>query len=236
MHEPLDVEALANEVANGNFADARLNSRLKLLLLGLGKNPQLSLPRAFDSAGLEAAYRFFSNVRVMPTDILRPHIRATSERAAGSDFLVVHDTTDFSYRSDGEREGLGRIKKGATGKQAFFLHASLVVAADGSRRPMGLAAMKTWIRGPGPGGFEYLRWEEQCHEASAAVDGHRHAIHVMDREADDYQMFDALIRDGHRFVVRSLNDRIVKTAAGLTKLRATLRLVPAVAERDVKLE
>jgi Transposase DNA-binding/Transposase DDE domain len=237
MDEPLDVEALANEVANENFADGRLNDRLRRLMLGLAKNPQLSLPRAFDSAGLEAAYRFFSNFKVMPADILRPHIKATSERAAGSDFLVVHDTTDFSYRHDGERRGLGRIRRNvATGKQAFLLHASLAIAGDSSHRPLGLAAIKTWVRSEDPSGVEYLRWEEQCHEASAALDGHRHAIHVMDREADDYQMFDALMRDGHRFVVRSLNDRIVETEQGLNKLRATLRLAPAVAERDVKLE
>jgi len=236
MHEPLDVNALADEVANGNFADLRLNDRLRLLVAGLAKNPQLSLPRAFDSAGLEGAYRFFSNFRVMPADILGPHTQATRDRAAGSDFLVVHDTTDFSFRHDGERQGLGRIKKDvATGRQAFFLHASLVVAADGSRRPLGVAAIQTWVRGAGQSGLEYLRWEEQCRKASADLNGHQRAIHVMDREADDYQMFDALIRDGHRFVARSLNDRIVETEEGQSKLRATLRLAPAVAERDVQL-
>jgi hypothetical protein len=235
MHESLDVEALAEEVANGNFADGRLNNRLKLLVLGLARNPQLSLPRAFDSAGLEGAYRFFSNVRVMPDDVLSAHVRATRERAAGTDFLVVHDSTGFLYRCDGERQGLGRAKNGATGKQAFFLHASLAVAADGTRRPLGVAAIKTWVRGSEPSGIEYQRWEEQCRKASEALDGHRHAIHIMDREADDYQMFHALMRDGHRFVVRSLTDRNVETEEGADKLRATLRRAPAVAERDVPL-
>ena len=236
MHEPLDVNALADEVANGNFADPRLNDRLRLVVLGLAKNPQLSLPRAFDSAGLEGAYRFFSNFRVMPAKILGPHTQATRERAAGSDFLIVHDTTDFSYRQDGERQGLGRIRKDvATGKQAFLLHASIAVAADGSRRPLGVAAVKTWVRGSDQSGIEYQRWEEQCRTASAELNGHQHAIHVMDREADDYQMFDALMRDGLRFVARSLSDRIVETEEGQNKLRATLRLAPAVAEREVKL-
>ena len=235
MDEPLDAEALANEVANGNFADARLNERLRQVVGKLATNPQLSLPRVFDSAGLEATYRLLSNVRVMPIDILAPHIQATSARAAGSDFLIVHDTTDFSFRKDGARQGLGRLKSVVGGKQGFFLHASLAVAADGSRRPLGVATIKTWVRGPAPSGIEYQRWEEQCREASANLDGHQHAIHVMDREADDYQMFDALMRDGTRFVARALADRIVVAAEGLDKLRATVRRMPAVAEREVLL-
>jgi hypothetical protein len=236
MAEPLDSEALAKEVANGNFADARLNQRLSAIVRGLAENPQLSLPRAFDSAGLEGAYRFFSNFRVMPADILSSHLRATEERAAGADFLIVHDTTTFQYRYDGEREGLGRVRSNvANGKQAFLLHASLAVAADGTRRPLGVAAIKTWVRGEGPSGIEYLRWEEQCREASTALQAKQHAIHVMDREADDYQMFHALMADGHRFVVRALTDRIVETEHGPDKLRATLRKAPSVAERDVQL-
>ena len=59
--------------------------------------PNVSLPRSFDSAGLEGAYRFWSNVRVTPDDILGPHVEATRARCdAESEFLVVHDTTDFS--------------------------------------------------------------------------------------------------------------------------------------------
>jgi hypothetical protein len=236
MAEPLDVDALAKEVANGNFADERLNQRLGAIVRGLAEHPQLSLPRAFDSAGLEGAYRFFSNFRVMPADILSSHVRATRERAAGSDFLVVHDTTTFQYRDDGERQGLGRVKSNAAkGKQAFFLHASLAVAADGTRRPLGVAAIKTWVRGPGPSGIEYLRWEEQSRQASEALEGQRHAIHVMDREADDYQMFHALTADGLRFVVRALTDRIVETEHRLDKLRATLRRAPCATEREVQL-
>lgn len=237
MGEPLEVEALCDEVANGNFTDRRLNKRLRVIVQGLAVSPQLSLPCVFSGAELEALYRFTSNFRVMPDDILRPHVDATKRRAAGSDFLVVHDTTTFLYRHDGERRGLGRAKtKGTGGKQAFFFHASLAVAADGTRRPLGVAAMKTWVRAdPEPSGIEYQRWEEQARNASAALEGRAYAIHVMDREADDYQMFDALMREGHRFVVRALSDRRVETGAGVGKLRATIRLLPAAAEREVPL-
>ena len=89
--------------------------------------------------------------------------------------------------------------------------------------------MKTWVRGPAPSGIEYQRWEEQCLEASANLGGHQHAIHIMDRESDDYQMLHALMRDCYRFVARALTDRIVVVDESLDRLRATVRRMPAVA-------
>jgi hypothetical protein len=46
--------------------------------MALGANPKASLPRVFDSAGLEAAYRFFSNHWVMPNEILKEHLAGLS--------------------------------------------------------------------------------------------------------------------------------------------------------------
>jgi len=101
---PLEAAALAQEIATSTFEDERLNKRLHALVATLTAEPTRSLPRAFDSAGLEAAYRFFSNHRVTPESILAPHIQATKARCSeeGS-FLVIHDTTTFSYRYNGER-------------------------------------------------------------------------------------------------------------------------------------
>lgn len=236
MQESLDAFALANEVANRNFTDERLTRRLRRIVAGLAADPEASLPRLFDSAGLEAVYRFFSNHRVMPNDILRPHFEATRQRTEGRDFLVVHDTTQFLFRADGEREGLGRVKRStAMSKQGFFLHASLAVAADGTRRPLGAAAFYTWVRGPERSGTEYQRWEAQIRESSQRLGGLEHAIHVMDREADDYQMFDALVADDIRFVARVLTDRRVETNNVVSKLREVVREQPATVEREVPL-
>lgn len=237
MQEPVTTEELAVEVGRGNFEDERLNARLRNLVGRLSVEPKLSLPRVLDSAGLEAAYRFFSNHRVTPDLILQAHFEATRERCeTEGDFLIIHDSTKFLYRYDGEREGLGRVKPGATsGQQAFFAHLSLAVSADGTRRPLGIAAFKTWIRGPQKTGTEYQRWEEQIRESSSHLRATKSAIHVMDREADDYAMFDALMRDGHRFVARSQYDRILETEVGTEKLRAALERVSASAEREVPL-
>src|ERR1051325_3558128 len=183
MLEPITTEELAGEVGRDNFEDERLNNRLRNLIGRLSVEPKLSLPRVLDSAGLAAAYRFFSNHRVPPDSILQAHFDATRERCeVQGDFLIVHDSTKFLYRYDGEREGLGRVKRGSTnGKQAFFAHLSLAISADGTRRPLGIAAFKTWIRGSEKTGTEYQRWEEQIRQSSSRLSAIKSAIHVMDR-------------------------------------------------------
>jgi len=235
MPEPIDVEDLALEVGKANFRDERLNVRLRALVSAVATDPQRSLPGALDEAGLEAAYRFFSNVRVTPDAILTSHIEETRKRCqAEGDFLVLHDTTMFSYRHDGHRQGLGHARPSSKNpKQSFFAHFSLAVTAERTRRPLGVAAVKTWARGPTKTGTEYQRWEEQLRASSARLNGQRHAIHVMDREADDYQMFHALIRDGHRFVARALHDRHLASVE--EKLRAHLSRVSATIECDAPL-
>jgi len=233
---PLDIAALASEVAGSNFDDKRLNARLKLLVEQLAKDPSLSLPQSFDSAGLEAAYRFFSNHRVTSQDILGPHIDATRSRCeAQGDYLVVHDSTTFSYRYDGERKGLGRSQpSNANSSQVLFAHVSLALAADGTRQPLGVAAFKTWTRGATPTGVERKRWEEQFRVASAQLDGRENAIHLADREADSYDMFRELLKDGHRFVVRCQFNRYLDASLGI-KLRDRLASLSSTVDREVPL-
>lgn len=236
--EPLTSAALAQEVANGNFADDRLNRRLHGMVSTLATHSTESLPRAFDSAGLEGAYRFLSNYRVTPEKVLGPHIEATKVRCSEEPtFLVAHDTTTLSYRYNGERKGLGRLQRNRQGSsQAFFAHVSLALTADGTQRPLGVGALHTWTRlGPSKGD-ECLRWEAQALEASRNLDGLKNAVHLMDREADDYQMLSAFLEGGHRFVVRSSSDRRLTTTMGTAKLRETLATAPAMVEREVPLQ
>ena len=118
---------------------------------------------------------------------------------------------------------------------AFFAHVSLAIAADGTRRPLGVAAFKTWVRGPEASSTEYQRWEVQTRSSSAQLQASKTAIHVMDREADDYQMFDALIRDGYRFVARSQYNRRLETELDGAKLHEHFAHVSATIDREVPL-
>jgi hypothetical protein len=237
--DPIEAGELVQEVADSNFEDERLNRRLGAIVAVLASDPTKSLPGLFDSAGLEAAYRFFANHRVTPVEILAPHVAATKERCTQHpEFLIAHDSTTFSYRRDGEREGLGRARRGKTSSaQSFYGHVSLAIASDGTRRPLGLGALRTWTRDAKTKASwnEAWRWEEQVCESSALLDATGRAIHLMDREADDYQMFDALIRGGHRFVARCLFNRWTESPTGDSKLRALFESVAATIDREVSL-
>jgi hypothetical protein len=236
MSDPTDIKNLALEVAGSNFSDERLNSRLRTLVSVLAADPSVSLPRTFDGAGLEAAYRFFSNPRVTPDDILSSHFEATRLRcAAEHEFLVIHDSTTFSYRFDGQRDGLGRAQpRNSNSRQAFFAHASLAVTADGTRRPLGVVALTTWTRGEVRSGVEHLRWEIQARAAASRLGNHDKAIHVMDREADDYEMFVALARGHHRFIVRCQYNRWLEEEPK-TKLKDVLVSLNAAVQRQAHL-
>jgi hypothetical protein len=236
MANSIDIDALAAEVADGNFDDERLNKRLRAIVAGLAASPSRSLPKLFDSAGLEGAYRFFSNPRVSPDDILAAHVETTRQRCQSAvEFLVVHDSTKFSYRFDGEREGLGRAQLGnAKSMQMFFAHVSLAIAADGTRRPLGVAALKTWVRGSSTSGVEYQRWEGQARVASDRLDCRKRAIHLMDREADDYDMFVSLLRDGYRFVVRCQHNRWLEQQ-GPSRLHDVFAQLECTVNRDAPL-
>ncbi len=236
--DPLDVASLASEIADSNFGDDRLNKRLKAIVESLSKDPSKSFPRSFDSAGLEGAYRFFSNQRVTPNNILANHFAATRARceANGGDVLVVHDTSTFSYRFDGEREGLGHIQRSnKNSSQVLFAHVSLALTADETHRPLGIAAVKTWTRAPEPTGTEYQRWEAQFRIASMQLGAHKTAIHLADREADDYEMFYSLQRDELRFVIRCQHNRWLEDAGNKIKLHELFAGIPATIERDVRL-
>ena len=203
----------------------------------LAQEPSSSLPQAFDSAGLEGAYRLCSNQVVTPEGILAPHIAATGSRCeAQGDYLIVHDSTTFSFRFDGERKGLGRIQpSNANSSQVLFAHISLALTADGTRQPLGIAAFKTWTRGAQPTGVERKRWEEQFRVASAQLNGRKNAIHLADREADSYEMFHDLLRDGHRFVVRCQYNRYLAASSGITKLQDQLASLSSTVQREVPL-
>lgn len=170
--------ALAKEMASADLGEPRLARRLGSMVERLAERPDASFPKVFDSAALEAAYRFFGNVAVTPDAILSGHFEGTRKRSIESGrVLVVHDSTTLSFRVDGQRRGLGRLVKSM---QSFYAHVSLVVQADGTRRPLGVAALKTWVRTEGAPS-EQLRWGEQVEAAASRLEAVDNVVHVMDR-------------------------------------------------------
>jgi len=233
---------IGDEVRDAKLGDARLSRRLEILADTMAKDPTRSFPDACgesDSA-LEAAYRFLSNETVTPEGILEPHYRATIERiSAVPEVLVVHDTTEFTF--SGEREGLGRIQGYAKG---FMGHFALTVSADGLREAMGviglLPVFRPWKRVTEHWRKRYhnpekepLRWGKLIDETEQRIGKSTSPIHVMDREADSYEILASLVECKRRFVVRARTD-LRKTVEGIRLADVTEGLT-AVATREVLL-
>jgi Transposase DNA-binding/Transposase DDE domain len=235
------VPALSAEFEDADLGDGRLNQRLGLLADRLAERPGESFPKALDDAELEAAYRFFGNDKVTPEGILAPHFRQTARRArAAAQVLVVHDTTQFEFGGQSQREGLGRLIRPG---QGFFGHFSLVTTADGARQPLGLLGLETIFRlkpaighkhwRPADRLGEFDRWPRAVAAVDALLEG-TSPIHVMDREADSYALLSALTEVNSRFVIRSCQDRILvdEKQAGL---RNAARAAPVTLRREVPL-
>jgi hypothetical protein len=230
----LHIDWLADELETATFQDRRLSRRLGALTRKLCRQPDLSFPKALNAAELEGAYRFFGNPVVTPELVLSGHFEATRWRCLKEQaVIVIHDSTTLRFRSDGGRKGLGRL---VTSGQTFFAHAALVVADDATRRPLGVAGLETWTRSGDPDGAEHARWGRMVEQASEHLKDAA-LIHVMDREADDYVLFAHLVAGQHRFVIRSMQDRLLLTEArgDARKLSDAVASIQRVVEREAPL-
>ncbi|WP_242339336.1 IS4 family transposase [Anaeromyxobacter sp. SG66] len=238
---------IRGEVEGAEFGDKRLSARLVRLAELLAKAPDQSFPKTAGSdTALEATYRFFGNEAVTPAAILQPHIDATVARCAQALAVVVaHDTTELSFSTD--REGLGRLSGDET--HGFLGHFALAVAAR-TRAPLGVLGMATVFRERGTRtsagvsartrmslpleAKETGRWLELVQRVDAEV-GRAAAVHVMDREADAYELLAALSAGKHRFIVRLQFDRAVDTTVGRGRISDALRGKRTLLTREVAL-
>ncbi len=225
----LEEYDVAQEFEGAVFRDQRLNRRLVSLGEAIARDPGLSLPRILSGAELEAAYRFFSNVKVEPDAILMPHVRQTLGRIADQDLvLVAHDSSTISYNSEGEREGLTPARGT---KQSFMIHCSVAIRADGTRRPEGVLTASYHVPTDAEGGVLQERWSNHVREVHALGLAPSKVIHLMDREADDYEVLDLLTGMSGRFVIRVQHNRITEEG----RLRSTLEAAAIYAEREIPL-
>ena len=236
MGDDDSLAVLMTVTGQAAFSDDRLRARLTSMTAKLAVDPSRSFPDIFSSAELEGAYRFFGNPLVSPGVILSSHFESTRTRASSEPtVLVVHDSSTFSFDPDGARVGLGRVREKG---QAFFAHVSLVLTDDGTRRPLGLAALTTWVRGEtGSAGTERGRWADQTELSAERLGGPQNLIHLMDREADDYALFARFVEGGHRFIIRSSKDRLLadSTWREPRKLGHAVAQIDAVVHREAKL-
>lgn len=216
---------IGKEFSGVHFGDRRLNDRLIKLAESLVARPSDSFPESVGSvAALEATYRFLGNAKVLPSSILAPHIEASVERACLSKRVVVaHDTSTFTFRGNSAREGLGWLtsdshNRKSNGRQGFLAHFSLAVSRSETVVPLGVLGFHSFVRTGKPKGKTTLRnqkqivneldrWGESVERVENLFPSDVRPIHVMDREADDYQLLSELCSRQSRFVIRIRQNR-----------------------------
>jgi len=221
---------IEQELLGGQFGDARLENRFRTLLEQLSTGVGESIPLVCqDWANTKAAYRFLSNERVSEAALLAGHFQSTRERclAEPGPVLVLHDTTEFSFKRE-DITPIGMLKKGVAGQDrhgrlrhytscGLLMHASLAVTPDGL--PLGLAAVKFWTRKKFKGTNalrgkvnptrvpieqkESVRWLENLRQATALLQDPAPCVHIGDRESDIYEFFSTAHHLGTHFLVRT---------------------------------
>lgn len=249
---------IATEYSGASLPDARLTSRLVQIAKAVEARPDTGFPQMFPGeAELEAFYRFVGNDRVCWKDVLAPHVEASLRRASAHETVVVaHDTTEFRFGGQRDREGLTRgrtSRKGEPGlraKQGFLGHFALAITADQHRHPLGVLGLSPWARKTttpsrrrSEGGnwdpkapSEQDRWLALIENVEDRIGGATSAIHVLDSEADDYRLLSALV-DSCRFVVRTCYDRVLEEVSREGKQQKTYEFVaklPVVLKQSVR--
>lgn len=219
------------ELDGGDFPDRRLRARLGKILGDLGRRIGGTLPAACqDWAATKAAYRFLSNPRVDEGVILAGHFAATRARfaATAGPILVLHDTTEFSFRRDSP-EAIGQLSLLKTRHATvtlcgLLMHSSLVLTLEGV--PLGLAAIKFWTRKKFKGTNalrgkvnatripieqkESVRWLENLRQSTELLADPPRCVHVGDRESDIYELFCAAEGARTHFLVRTCAGRLAE--------------------------
>ena len=228
----IDPRAVQDEFKGTDLGDKRLERRVLEILPRIAAAPGDSFPEQMASvAEREALYRFLANPKVTMEGLLAGHVRATHERIRGRSLVrVIHDTSPFRFA--GDREGLGVIRGDTKG---FFAHTSLAIAADETREPLGVLALLPYARldeatmhrrgltnterqrltvAKPREEKESSRWERQAKGVSAGLPEGTRAIHVMDQEADSYDLLGELLSAELDFVVRADPNRRTKDNYG----------------------
>ena len=253
MWKPLAMSQWSdNEAEHCQFKDKRIGDRFRQILGAVSSLPGESIPQICQNwAETKAAYRFLSNERVEAQEILGGHFHETSKRVSASKgpVLVLHDTTEFSFKRK-DPKPIGSTRKipsneriqGAFGVSrtacGCLLHASLAITPEGL--PLGLTATHHWSRQEFKNTTamkrevnptrvpiaekESRRWLDnisQTHEKMACAP--QKLIHIGDREADIYELFSLCSQINTYFLIRVCVNRLAEESTLCEELAMSKR-------------
>ncbi len=226
------------------LGDRRLERRALHISKAIGQHPGRGFPSVFETeADLEGFYRFVNNAAVSPDALMAPHSEQSFARASvgGGAVLVLHDTSEFRYGGESERVGLARRGN----RQSFHGHFALGVPQGDAPVVYGVLGCRNYVVEDGTWreaveGEELVdllvgsdRWSDLAAEIRLNAPAEMTLVHVMDREADDYELWTYIIEQGDDFVIRAQHNR--RLANGAQKMFDSLAEEPLVLQREVML-
>jgi Transposase DNA-binding/Transposase DDE domain len=237
------------EFSGAQLGDQRRSERLLKIARRLERDSRSSFPHSMRTTGeLEGFYRLMNSDGFTAPQLMAPHRKATMDRAEQAGIvLVVHDTTHVEFTGDAQREGLGVT---TNGRQGFVGHFSLVLDSRCQSVPLGVSHMETYTRSGKKWPVakktrtrvrddpkrESLRWWRAVETFELEREGRFEAIHVMDAEADFFELLSQMVCSNTRFIVRAGQlDRGVTVSGEATKLRDFANSLPSRLQRTVEL-
>jgi len=225
----------AEEFAGVDLQDQRLNKRLLLVSAQFAAQPQAQINQACeDWASAKGAYRLFENGKVKAERILAPHQQRTCARmVCHSLVFAVQDTTYFNYSHHPATQGLGLIGSEEDGQVGLIMHSTLAMTSQGV--PLGLLTQDIWAREAAAPELdaaarraqrrqspieakESFKWLKAVQETVELCPEGVDVVHVCDREADIYEMFQTVQDLGAKVVVRASQDRAVEDSGRMRQV------------------
>lgn len=210
------------------LGDKRRTQRLVQVAAAMANNPSGSLPdQLADWGDLKAAYSLFRRDEVSFNAIASPHWEMVRKQVTGR-YLILNDTTELDFGRHRDIRGLGPTGNGSG--LGFLLHNALMVNAD-TEELVGMAGQTIHYRKVKPKGQkrenslqvkkrarESEVWGKVVDAIGKPAEGVQF-IHVMDRGADNFEVYCRLRLQHCDWVVRASNmKRKIRSAVGKVKM------------------
>lgn len=215
------TEWAQQQFGQAELGDVRRTRRAVKVAAKMARHSAGSIPDQMGQwSETKAAYRLFAEPDVTFEKLVQPHWVQTRQAAATRPVvLMVQDGSQLDYTHHRSVEGLMPIGDGLG--MGLMLHSVLAVdptgGGSGVAEVLGLAHQRVWRRRRVPKGE--TRTQRKAKQTQARVwldavsavgspdtEGARW-IHVCDREADNFDFYDACRKSGAGFLVRASQDR-----------------------------
>lgn len=219
----MSLVRIREEFEGISTGDHRLNMRVLRVVEKMEQRPSAPYPVLFSSAERQGLEHLISHEDITPDVLLAPHYHNTAQRASVHALAyVLHDSSNITHGGGSEGRDFYDLSGSTYG---YVSHVSLLITPD--RCPIGIGNVsfvqreKERVKGTKTKGKnENARWMEAV-ETTAARFAEQALVHIMDSEADSYEIIASLQQRNHRFIVRG-DERYIAVHNGRKWTRASL--------------